>query len=152
MQVEYTISIGATPEEIWAALTKPRFTRKWWGTEFQTDWNVGSTMTWISQGVVIEDADQVVLAYEPAKELSYAWHTMTEAMSTRNGISQEIQQVISKEPRSRVTYTLRRREALAALTVLHDGFDDESTVLALVREGWPPLLENLRNLLEGGSE
>jgi uncharacterized protein YndB with AHSA1/START domain len=152
MQFEYTISFGATPEEIWAALIEPRFTRKWWDTEFRTDWNVGSTMTWISRGVVIEDADQVVLAHEPAKELSYTWHTMTDEMSTRNGISQEIQQVISKEPRSRVTYTLRPREALTELTVLHDGFDSDSTVLALVREGWPPLLGNLKNLLEGGSE
>jgi uncharacterized protein YndB with AHSA1/START domain len=152
MQFQYTLDIGATPAEVWAALTEPRFTRAWWDTEFQTDWVVGSPMTWISRGVVIEDAEQVVLKCQPTEELSYNWHTMTNEMSKRNGISQEIQNIISGEPRSTVTFMLRPYGPITELTVVHDGFEPDSTVLALIREGWPVLLENLKNLLEGGTE
>src|SRR5436309_2110494 len=37
----YTTYINTTPEQLWEALTDPAFTRRYWSTTFQTDWNVG---------------------------------------------------------------------------------------------------------------
>src|SRR5437763_10048118 len=40
----YTTYIRTTPERLWAALTEPAFTRRYWDMEFGTDWRPGSTM------------------------------------------------------------------------------------------------------------
>ena len=47
----YTTYIKTTPERLWQALTDPAFTRALLGTTFETDWQVGSTMTWHNHGV-----------------------------------------------------------------------------------------------------
>src|SRR5262245_26763145 len=57
----YTTYIHTTPERLWQALTDPAFTRRYWGVSFETDWQVGSTMTWEQDGVTIADPAQVVL-------------------------------------------------------------------------------------------
>ena len=61
----YTTYIRTTPERLWQALTEPSFTRRWWQATFDTDWKVGSTMTWNNHGVVIADPEQVVLESDP---------------------------------------------------------------------------------------
>jgi hypothetical protein len=47
---------------LWQALSEPTFTRRWWQTTFETDWEVGSPMTWDNNGIIIADPEQVVLA------------------------------------------------------------------------------------------
>jgi hypothetical protein len=37
------------------------------------------------------------------------------------------------------------------LTVLHDGFEPGSTVMAMCSQGWPALLSSLKTLLETGA-
>ena len=44
----YTTYIQTTPERLWQALTEPAFTERYWGITFDTDWKVGSPMTWDS--------------------------------------------------------------------------------------------------------
>ena len=46
----YTTYIRTTPERLFAALTEPAFTRRYWNVDFETDWRPGSTMTWASRG------------------------------------------------------------------------------------------------------
>ena len=46
----YTTYIRTTPERLWQALTEPSFTRRWWQASFETDWKVGSSMTWDNPG------------------------------------------------------------------------------------------------------
>src|SRR5574337_809201 len=41
----YSTYIRTTPERLWQALTDPAFTRRYWGTAFETDWSAGSPMT-----------------------------------------------------------------------------------------------------------
>src|SRR5687767_2857143 len=73
----YKTYINTTPERLWQALTEPAFTRRYWNTTLESDWKVGSTITWDNQGVRIEDPAQVVLECEPFRRLSYSWHTFT---------------------------------------------------------------------------
>ena len=61
----YTTYIRTTPEQLWKGLTDPAFTKRYWNTTFETDWQVGSPMVWDNQGVRIDDPEQVVLECRP---------------------------------------------------------------------------------------
>src|SRR5262245_54075321 len=74
----YTTYIRTTPEQLWRALTEPEFTRRYWRTTFESDWKVGSTVTWQpSDDVTIADPEQVVVESDPYRRLSYTWHSFT---------------------------------------------------------------------------
>ena len=72
----YTTYIRTTPERLWQALTEPAFTSRYWRLSAESDWKVGSPMTWTRNGVTTTDPAQVVLEYEPYRRLSYTWPTM----------------------------------------------------------------------------
>ena len=146
----YTTYIRTTPERLWQALTEPAFTRRYWGATFRTDWKEGSTMTWEQLGVTCDDPDQVVLESEPYRRLSYAWHTFTPELAESIRLTDEAQERISAEPRSKVTFEIEPLGDLVKLTVVHDGFEPGSVVASMVSEGWPPILSSLKTLLETG--
>jgi uncharacterized protein YndB with AHSA1/START domain/DNA-binding transcriptional ArsR family regulator len=146
----YTTYINTTPERLWQALTDPAFTKRYWNTSFDTDWSAGSEMAWHNQGVAIADPAQVVLEAEPYRRLSYTWHTMTPEFAKAVGFSDEVQGKISAEPRSKVTFELEPAGDLVKLTVVHDGFEPDSTVLGMVSQGWPAVISSLKTLLETG--
>jgi uncharacterized protein YndB with AHSA1/START domain/DNA-binding transcriptional ArsR family regulator len=146
----YTTYIRTTPERLWEALTDPEFTRRYWDTAFETDWQPGSTMTWDHLGTEISDPDQVVLAADPGRLLSYTWHTFTEEWAQAVGFDDETLAKIAAEPRSKVTFEIEPAESGVKLTVIHEGFEPGSTVLDLIRDGWPQLVSDLKTLLETG--
>src|ERR1700719_358866 len=47
----YVTYIETTPARLWQALTEPAFTERYWGTTLESDWTVGSTITWLHHGV-----------------------------------------------------------------------------------------------------
>ena len=147
----YTTYIKTTPERLWQALTDPAFTQRYWNTTFDTDWKVGSTMTWNNQGVTIADPEQVVLESEPYRRLSYTWHTFTpELAGVHEVLTDEVVAKAAGEPRSKVTFEIEPLDELCKLTVVHDGLEPESTVMELVSGGWPRVLATLKTLLETG--
>ena len=147
----YTTYIRTTPEKLWAALTQPAFTRRYWETEFTTDWAAGSPMTWDNHGVVITDPEQVVLESDPYSTLSYTWHTVTPELAKRFDWDEETFTRLSAEPRSKVTFTLEEEAAqIVKLTVVHDGFEPGSAFAEMVSMGWPSVLASLKTLLETG--
>ena len=146
----YTTYIKTTPERLWQALTDPAFTERYWRTSFATDWQVGSPMTWHMRGVTIADAEQVVLESEPYRRLSYTWHTLTSELAEVHGISDETRAKVAEEGRSKVTFEIEPLDELCKLTVVHDGFEADSTMLELVSGGWPHVLSELKTLLETG--
>jgi len=149
-QFVYTTYIRTTPERLWKALTEPTFTRRWWQATFDTDWNVGSTMTWNNHGVVIADPEQVVLEFDPYRRLSYRWHTFTPELNGRLEFGDELFGKLSNERRSRVTFEIEDVGEMVKLTVVHDDFEVGSTAATMVRNGWPVLLSSLKTLLETG--
>jgi uncharacterized protein YndB with AHSA1/START domain/DNA-binding transcriptional ArsR family regulator len=146
----YTTYINTTPERLWAALTDPAFTRRYWGVALESDWSVGSPVTWEQNGARIEDPEQVVLAAEPYERLSYTWHTFTPEFGKAVGLPDETLREIARERRSRATFHLEPHGRLVKLTVVHDGFEPGSTVLEMISGGWPELLSSLKTLLETG--
>ena len=147
----YTTYIRTTPQKLWQALTEPAFTRRYWETEFKTDWSAGSEMTWDNHGVVITDPEQVVLESDPFSKLSYTWHTITPELAKRFEWDDAMLAKLSAEPRSKVTFTIEEESAqVVKLTVVHDGFQPGSVLAEMVSAGWPNVIASLKTLLETG--
>lgn len=148
----YTTYIKTTPERLWQALTDPAFTMRYWGVTFETDWKPGSVITvrLDKNDVTIADPAQIVLESEPYRRLSYTWHTFTQEWARAYGFSDEYLAQVASEPRSKVTFDIEPDGEIVKLTVIHDGFQPGSTVLAGITEGWPSILANLKTLLETG--
>ena len=147
----YTTYIATTPERLWQALTDPAFTRRYWGAELYSDWQVGSPVLW-KEGLDEEPRDlgQVVLEAEPQRRLSYTWHHPRPYHAEMLGWSAERLAEAQREPRSRATFDLEPADDAVKLTVTHDGFAPASPMLDAVSAGWPQLLANLKTLLETG--
>jgi DNA-binding transcriptional ArsR family regulator/uncharacterized protein YndB with AHSA1/START domain len=146
----YTTYIRTAPERLWQALTDPAFTKRYWGATFQSEWSEGSKMTWDLFGVSISDPDQVVLESDPYRRLSYSWHTFSPELAAALDVTDEARDRIAAEPRSKVTFDIEALGDLVKLTVVHDGFEPGSLMVAMVSQGWPPILANLKTLLETG--
>jgi DNA-binding transcriptional ArsR family regulator/uncharacterized protein YndB with AHSA1/START domain len=146
----YTTYIRTTPQKLWQALTEPAFTRRYWATEFSTDWSVGSPMTWDNHGVLISDPEQVVLAAEPYTRLSYTWHAVTPELAKRFDWDEELRDRLAAEARSKVTFTIEETGQVVKLTVVHDGFEPGSGLAEMVSYGWPNVVASLKTLLETG--
>jgi uncharacterized protein YndB with AHSA1/START domain len=146
----YTTYINTTPERLWQGLTDEAFTQRYWGLTLRSDWNVGSTITWDHHGVTIADPEQVVLEYEPYRRLSYSWHSFTPAWAEAYGFDEASRANLANEHRSKVTFDLEAVGPMVKLTVVHDDFDPGSRVAAMVSEGWPRVLSDLKTLLETG--
>jgi DNA-binding transcriptional ArsR family regulator/uncharacterized protein YndB with AHSA1/START domain len=147
-QFVYTTYIRTTPDRLWQALTEPALTRRWWQVAFETDWEVGSPMTWDNNGITVVDPEQVVLESDPYRRLAYTWHTFTPEHQERLG--DEVFAKVSKERRSRVAFDIEPVGLMVKLTVVHDDFEPGSTAATMVRNGWPVLLSSLKTLLETG--
>src|SRR5262249_51237414 len=147
----YTTYIRTTPEELWQALTDPEFTERYWGNRLESDWHVGSTVSFVHNGVVVEDAAQVVLEANPPHPLSYRWNTFRAGWAEWWGISEEFRGKVAGEPRSTVAFTIEAADGLVKLTVVHDGFEPGSIVLESVSGGWPKVISSLKTMLETGT-
>ncbi|MFJ3785437.1 SRPBCC family protein [Streptomyces sp. NPDC090093] len=148
----YTTYIRTTPDALWKALTDPELTRRYWGVAFETDWSPGAPMVWEEGGRRTADPEQVVLAAEPGRLLSYTWHTFTPAWADAVGLGRDAYERLVAEPRSRVTFAIEPSGDTVRLTVTHGDLAADGTIKELVGEGWPALVSSLKSLLETGEE
>ncbi|MCU1657786.1 MAG: putative transcriptional regulator [Pseudonocardiales bacterium] len=146
----YTSYLKTTPERVWQALTDPAFTRRYWGVTFESDWTVGSTVTWTVNDASVAHPDQVVLESEPYRRLAYTFHSFTPEFAAAIGLSEQLRATLAGERRSKVTFDIESLEQHVKLTVVHDDFEAGSALPELVSEGWPLTLSNLKTLLETG--
>ncbi|MFC4565562.1 ArsR/SmtB family transcription factor [Nocardiopsis mangrovi] len=146
----YTTYIRTTPERLWQALTDPAFTARYWGVSFDTDWAVGSPVTWREAGGTVADPAQVVLESVPGRRLSYTWHTFTPEWAEAVGVNADVLAELAGERRSKVTFDIEPLDGQVKLTVVHDDFEPGGTLRTMVGQGWPHLLSGLKTLLETG--
>ncbi|MFE9577149.1 SRPBCC family protein [Nocardia sp. NPDC006044] len=160
MQFTYTTRIATTPEQLWAALTEPEFTRRYWfGVAMQSDWRVGSPVKWQNMpGEEFQDLGQVVLAADPPRLLTYSWHLLQPAHAMLFGWTDEEFAEYVKEPRTKVTFDLQPEgDGKVRLLVIHDGFEPGSVMYRAISGqlegsgGWPGLMRNMKALLETGT-
>jgi uncharacterized protein YndB with AHSA1/START domain len=76
---EATVDIGAPRGEVWRSLTDPERIKEYYlGAEVQTDWRVGSPITFKGEweGKSYEDKGEI-LVFEPERKLAYShWSPM----------------------------------------------------------------------------
>jgi uncharacterized protein YndB with AHSA1/START domain len=136
----YQLFIKATPEQIWDAITKPEFTRKYfYGTRVQFDLRAGGkylSLAGDSDDVVVDG--EVVEADAPRK-LVHTWRSLYDP------------ETAAEEP-SRVTWEIEPQEGgVSLLTVVHDELDRApKTAAGVSGTGWMIVLSGLKTLLETG--
>ena len=129
----YTLFIRSTPKKTWDAITKPEFTRQYWGNLANvSDWKKGSKWEHVTKeneawivGKVTESA--------PPKRLVLTW-------ADPDNLKDE----------SRVTFEIEPVEDMVCLTVTHDNFKTGSEMAEKVAFGWPRVLSSLKTFLETG--
>jgi uncharacterized protein YndB with AHSA1/START domain/DNA-binding transcriptional ArsR family regulator len=146
----YTTYIATTPEELWQALTQPEFTRRYWGTAFTSDWEVGSPVLVEQDGEFRDPGDSEVLECDPPRRLSYRWGNYQWKHAELFGWTEEQFAELRKEKISKVTFDLEPLGGVVKLTVTHDDFEGRTVMLESASIGWPSLLADLKTLLETG--
>ncbi|MCW1916921.1 SRPBCC family protein [Luteolibacter sp. GHJ8] len=130
----YVTKIRTTPAKLWEALTNADFIEQYW-------FGCRNTSTW-KEGDPIESRDPdgtlswkgTILKSVPESEVIFTFDHLVE------------------EPPSRVTFKI---DPLGAgevqLTVTHDEFQEVSPIRDRVSNGWPSIVEGVKNLLETGA-
>jgi uncharacterized protein YndB with AHSA1/START domain len=149
--IEYPIWIRATPDKVWDALTLPEYTAQWWQATFESDWKEGSKVVWHVAGFAIRDEEQVVLKAEPAKLLSYTWHSFTPEWAQACKVDEAVREKLAGPPRTKATFKIDEIDGLVRLTLLHEGFDPAGIMRGMCGPTWPRLLSALKTLLETGT-
>jgi uncharacterized protein YndB with AHSA1/START domain len=130
----YQVFIGATPEQIWEAITTPEFTEQYfYGIRIETTAERRQTQ-W--QDEVGEDP---VFEWDPPRKLVHGW---------RSKWNEEL----SVEEPSRVSWELEAQDdGTTLLTVVHDQLEGAPKTAASVSgPGWTRVLSGLKTLLETG--
>ena len=133
----YVTFIRTSPGELWAALTNPEFTRKYWfGMHQETDWRVGASWKLIFPDGRIADTGEIV-EIDPPRRLVLRW---------RNEFNPELK----AEGYSRCVVDIEPTNGAVKLTVAHTMDRDHAQLIEKVSGGWPRILSNLKSLLETG--
>jgi uncharacterized protein YndB with AHSA1/START domain len=135
----YEVFIKATAEQIWDAITKPEFTRKYfYGSRHQIDLRPGGkylSLAGDSDDVMV---DGEVQESDPPRRLVHTWQVHWDPD-------------MSGEPASRVTWEIEPQDGgFAKLTVVHDQLEASPKTAAGVAGGWSFVLSGLKTLLETG--
>jgi uncharacterized protein YndB with AHSA1/START domain/DNA-binding transcriptional ArsR family regulator len=134
----YQIIIKAPPERVWAAITTPEFTsRYYYGSALQTDLTVGSPFTYhMPNGAPIVEGQ--VVESDPPNRLVHTYHSLWPPMD--------------QDAPTTVTWELQPMPGgLTRVTVVHADFQAETaTYNGLQSGGWTWILSNMKTLLETG--
>jgi uncharacterized protein YndB with AHSA1/START domain len=130
----YQVFIKATPEQIWDAITKPEFTKKYFhgvGIESTAD---RRRTQWGD-----EVGEDPVFEFDPPRRLVHGWHS-------------KWNDELSAEEPSRVTWEIEPQDGgITMLTVVHDQLEGApKTAASVYGPGWMMVLSGLKTLLETG--
>jgi uncharacterized protein YndB with AHSA1/START domain len=133
-----SITIDASPDEVWHALTDPgTIERYYFGTTVETDWQVGSPITWSGEyeGTAYRDHG-VILEVRQGRLLR---HTHFSPLSGDDDIPAN---------HHTLTYTLVPDGAATKLTLTQDNNADTAAV-EHSQANWATVLEGLRTVVDG---
>ncbi len=133
----YVTYIRTTPEALWAALTEPEFTRRYWSGYWpDTSWEVGSPWRLTGPEGKVADLGEV-LEFDPPRRLAVSW-------------LHQLREELKAEGASRASFDLEPHGDMVKLTVIHEIDKTGSKLIAAVSTGWPMILSSLKSLLETG--
>ncbi|MDQ6632011.1 MAG: SRPBCC family protein [Verrucomicrobiota bacterium] len=129
----YEMYIRTTPKKLWTAITKPEFTREYWGGMTNvSDWKRGSKWEHLNPENEMWITGKI-LECNPPKRLVLSWADPDDLAD-----------------KSRVTFEIEAIEDMVCLKVTHGSFKAGSTMAGKVSKGWPRVLSSLKTFLETG--
>jgi uncharacterized protein YndB with AHSA1/START domain len=135
---EKSITIDASVEKVWHALTDPAAVKQYMhGTDLKTDWTVGGPITWSGEwkGQSYEDKG-MVLEVRPNAFLKIThWSPM--------GGTED-----KPENYHTVTYELTEDGDKTLLTLKQDNNASQEDADAMAEKNWGPVLEGLKAVAE----
>lgn len=133
----YKTYIRGTAEEVWDAIVNPDKTEKYYfGTRVQSDWEVGSEMTY-AFGDGSPAADGHIIAIDPPKRLEHTFRALWDEELKAEGPMREV-------------LTLEEHDGMVALTVELYDLDPASKSFADFTGGNPYIFAGLKSLVETG--
>ncbi|MGN6157270.1 MAG: SRPBCC family protein [Devosia sp.] len=133
----YVTYIRTTPQKLWEALTTTEFMKAYlFGFTFDTNWKKGSPWRMVQPKGAVTDAGEI-LAIEPPRRLELSWRHEDDPEAKAEGYGRCLFEVAPAGEASR-------------LTVTHTMPVENSRTIAMISEGWPQILSNLKSLLETG--
>jgi uncharacterized protein YndB with AHSA1/START domain len=134
----YQIFVKATPEQVWAAITEPAWTRRYFhGTAFDSPPVAGEPYR-TSTGDGRPAVDGTIEEMDPPKRLVMTWHTLYDA-------------AMAEEPPSRVEWMIDSvGDGLTRLRLEHGDLALSPLTWANVKDGWAYVLDGLKTVIETG--
>jgi uncharacterized protein YndB with AHSA1/START domain len=134
----YVIIIRTTPQELWEALTDPKFIRQYWyGVNVECAWKKGVPWKMAFPDGRLADAGEI-LEIDPPRRIVIRWQN-------------EWNPELKAEGPSRCTIDLQPLDDAVKLTITHEIDQPESRFISAISVGWPYTLGNLKSLLETGA-
>src|SRR5690606_5539757 len=135
-QSQYQTIIKAPIDKVWEALTNPKIVKQYFfGTNQETDWNVGSKISWTGEYEGTPYVDKgVVLEYLPNEKLSYSYLSSWIVLEDR------------PENYLLVTYEVTQTENGTELTITQSNYDEEKAKHST--ENWGVIIDGLKKLIE----
>lgn len=135
-QSKYQTIIKAPIDKVWEALTNPKIVKQYFfGTNQETDWNVGSKISWTGEYEGTPYVDKgVVLEYLPNKKLSYSY------LSSWSGLDDKPENYLL------VSYEVTQTENGTELIITQSNYDEEKAKHS--SENWKIVVDGLKNLIE----
>jgi uncharacterized protein YndB with AHSA1/START domain len=134
-------TINASPEKLWDALTNPEIVKQYFfGTNQQSDWKVGSDITWTGEweGKQYKDKGKI-LDVVPGKRLQYTYFSSMMGEEDR------------PENYRTVTFDLSGNGNTTDITITQDNNKSEES-RAHSEQNWKMILDELKKLLESDSK
>jgi uncharacterized protein YndB with AHSA1/START domain len=132
----YQVFIRTTPERIWAAITDPDETARYFhGARIRN-----TPERHVSHGPGGQTwGDGAVFEWDPPRRLVHEWGSLYDPE-------------LASEPASRVTWEIEQQEGgVCLLTVTHDRLEDApKTAASVAGPGWMFVLSGLKTVLETG--
>ncbi|GAA2704338.1 SRPBCC domain-containing protein [Micromonospora olivasterospora] len=134
----HEMDLAANPDRLWRALTDGRLTRRYWfDRRIDSTWVPGAPLRFYDGASDDVTDTGTVLECDPPRRLSYSFRY-------------ELQEGAADRPYTRVTFELLPLPGdRVRLRLVHDRLSGPEEVDGW-REGWTPILRNLREFVEAG--
>jgi Uncharacterized conserved protein len=139
--VETSISVDATPAQVWKTLITPKLIKKYlMGTDVSSDWKEGSTITYTGEyeGKKYHDKG-IIKKIEPEKILQSTY------LSSMSGKEDK------PENYNLVTYKITKRDNKTIITLSQDNISTEKEKEHST-ENWGMVLKKLKEVVESAKE